>query len=198
MAHTPKLRRVDPYKRRGRSYRALCRFSTTKAGTWLAVNVAWNVDPHLLKLTKGRFSTAAPVTAALLETRGARTGRIRRTATLYFHDGDRVTIVAALRGWPKNPAWYYNLRKHPDVVFGGIPFRAEIVEDVAERERLWKLADRVYAQYADFREEARRAGRVIPLIHLVPSFPSTDASRTGHGLGSHGVRRGNQAGTARR
>src|SRR4029450_5025123 len=106
MAHTAKLRNVNPLKRRGRLYRALCRFSATKAGTWLAVNIAWKVDPYLLKLTRGRFSTARAVAAALLETRGGRTGKTRRTATLYFHDGNRVTIVAALRGWPRNPAWY--------------------------------------------------------------------------------------------
>jgi deazaflavin-dependent oxidoreductase (nitroreductase family) len=168
MAHTPKLRYVDPYKRRGRLYFALCWFSATKAGTWLAVNLAWKIDPHLLRLTRGRLSTAMPVVAALLESRGARTGQLRRTATLYFHDGDRVTIVAALRGWPRNPAWYYNLRNHPDVVFGGRPFRAEIVEDEAERRRLWGLADRIYPQYAEFREEAAKAGRAIPIVQLVP------------------------------
>jgi hypothetical protein len=69
MAHTPKLRYVDPYKRRGRLYLAVCRFSATRAGAWLSVNVAWKVDPHPLKLTRGRFSTAWPVAAALLETR---------------------------------------------------------------------------------------------------------------------------------
>ena len=168
MAQTPNLRHVDPYQRRGRLYRALCRFSATKAGAWLSVNVAWKVDPYLLKLTNGRFSTAAPVAAALLESRGARTGQPRRNATLYFHDGDRVTIIASLRGWPKNPAWYYNLRNHPNVVFGGLPLRAEIVEDEAERQRLWDLADRVYPQYADFREQAGKAGRIIPIIQLVP------------------------------
>jgi deazaflavin-dependent oxidoreductase (nitroreductase family) len=165
---TRKLRHVDPRKRRGRLYLAICRFSATKAGGWLSANVAWKIDPHLLKLTRGRFSTAWPVAAALLETRGARTGRWRRNATLYFHDGDRVTIIATLRGWPRNPAWYYNLLKHPHVVFGGQPFRAEIVEDAAERTRLWELADRVYPQYADFREQAGKVGRVVPIIQLVP------------------------------
>jgi deazaflavin-dependent oxidoreductase (nitroreductase family) len=159
---------VDPYKRRGRLYLALCRFSATRLGAWLSVNVAWKIDPYLLKLTRGRFSSAAPVAAALLETRGARTGRSRRNAALYFHDGDRVTIVASLRGWPKNPAWYYNLRKHPNVAFGGLNYRAEIVEDEAERQRLWDLADRVYPQYADFREQAARAGRIIPIVQLIP------------------------------
>ena len=168
MIDTPRLRHVDPYRRRGRLYLALCRFSATKLGAWLSVNVAWKIDPYLLKLTRGRFSTAAPLAAALLETRGARTGKPRRNATLYFHDGDRVTIIASLRGWAQNPAWYYNLRKHPDVVFGGLPFRAEIVEDEAERQRLWELADRVYPQYAGFREQARKAGRVIPIVQLVP------------------------------
>jgi deazaflavin-dependent oxidoreductase (nitroreductase family) len=168
MPRTPKLRYVDPRKGRGRLYRAVCRFSATKLGAWLSVNVAWKVDPYLLKLTRGRLCTAAPVAAGLLETRGARTGQPRRNATLYFHDGDRVTIVATLRGWPRNPAWYHNLRKHPDVTFGGLPFRAEIVEDEAERRRLWDLADRVYPQYAEFRERAGRAGRVIPIVQLDP------------------------------
>jgi len=165
MAHTPKLRYVDPYKRRGRLYLALCRFSATKAGAWLAVNIAWKVDPYLLKLTSGRFSTAGPLATALLESRGARTGQPRRNATLYFHDGDRVTIIASKRGWPTNPAWYYNLREHPDIVFGNLPFRAEIVADEAERQRLWNLADRVFPEYADYRE---KAGRVIPIFQLVP------------------------------
>src|SRR5262245_28696748 len=109
MAHARRLRHVDPGKRRGRVYRALCRLSVTRAGAWLSVNVAWKVAPLLLRLTRGRLSTATPVAVALLETRGTRSGQPRRNATLYFHDGDRVTIIAAVRGWPQHPAWYYNL-----------------------------------------------------------------------------------------
>jgi deazaflavin-dependent oxidoreductase (nitroreductase family) len=168
MARTPSLRYVDPHKRRGRLYRAVARFSATKAGAWFSVKVAWKLDPHLLKLTRGRLSTAGPLATALLESRGARTGQPRRNATLYFHDGDRVTIIASKRGWPTNPAWYHNLRKHPDVVFGGLPFRAVVVEDDAERARLWELADQVFPQYVDYRERAGRAGRVIPILQLLP------------------------------
>jgi deazaflavin-dependent oxidoreductase (nitroreductase family) len=168
MAHVSKLRYVDPHKRRGRLYLAVCRLSTTKAGLWLAEKVAWKLDPLLLTLTRGRFCTAGPVASALLETRGARTGQPRRNATLYFYDGDRVTIIASKQGRPQNPAWYHNLRKHPEIVFGGLPFRAEIVEDEAERQRLWDLADRVFPQFADYREWAGKAGRVIPIVQLVP------------------------------
>jgi deazaflavin-dependent oxidoreductase (nitroreductase family) len=168
MVRTSRLRRVDPYRRRGRLYLAVCRFSATRAGAWLSVNVAWKIDPYLLTLTRGRLSSAWPVAAALLESRGARTGKRRRNATLYFHDGDRATIIASKRGWPEHPAWYYNLRKHPDVVFGNLPFRAQVVEDEAEQQRLWDLAERVYPQYAHFREQAGKAGRVIPIVQLVP------------------------------
>lgn len=161
------LRRVDPYQRRGRLYLAVVRLSATRAGAWFSINIAWKLDPWLLEITKGRLSTARPLAAALLESRGARTGQPRKNATLYFHDGDRVTIVASKRGWRTHPAWYYNLREHPEVFYGGLPFRAELVEDEAERERLWALADRVFPAYADYRDQAARAGRVIPIFQLV-------------------------------
>jgi deazaflavin-dependent oxidoreductase (nitroreductase family) len=160
------LRYVDPYKRRGRLYRTAARLSATRPGAWFSVRIAWKLDPALLRLTRGRCSTAGPLAVALLESRGARTGRSRRNATLYFHDGDRVTIIASMRGLPKHPAWYHNLRAHPDVVYGGLPFRAELVEDEAERRRLWGLADRVFPQYTDYRERAANAGRVIPIFQL--------------------------------
>jgi deazaflavin-dependent oxidoreductase (nitroreductase family) len=165
---TPSLRYVDPEQRRGRLYLAVARFSATRVGGWLSANIAWKIDPYLLRLTRGRLSSAWPLRAALLETRGARTGQPRRNATLYFHDGDRVAIIPSLRGRARNPAWYHNLRSHPDVVYGGVPFRAEVVEDSVELERLWGLAERVYPQYATFRDQAAAAGRAIPMVRLVP------------------------------
>jgi deazaflavin-dependent oxidoreductase (nitroreductase family) len=148
-------------------YLAVARLSATRFGAWFSVNVAWKLDPLLLKLTGGRLSTTGPLAAALLESRGARTGLPRRNATLYFHDGERVTIIASKRGWPEHPAWYHNLRKYPDVLYGGLPFHAELVEDEAERRRLWELADRVFPEYADYRERAAEAGRTIPIFQLV-------------------------------
>jgi deazaflavin-dependent oxidoreductase (nitroreductase family) len=134
----------------------------------MSVHVLWKLDPSLLRLTRGRVSTSYPLRTALLETRGARSGKPRRTATLYFHDGERVTLVAALRGWPRHPAWYHNIRADPNVVYAGRPFRAEIISDAAEWQRLWELAERIYPQYAEFRASAAAAGRTIPIVQLVP------------------------------
>jgi deazaflavin-dependent oxidoreductase (nitroreductase family) len=161
------LRHVDPYRRRGRFYLAWCRISASR-GVGPLAKLGWRLDPFLLRVTRGRLSTATPLAAGLLETTGARTGRRRRNATLYFHDGDCVTIVASLRGAPRHPAWFHNLCNNADVVYNGLPFRAQVVEDPDERARLWELADRVYPPYAAFREQAARAGREIPIVQLLP------------------------------
>jgi deazaflavin-dependent oxidoreductase (nitroreductase family) len=110
---------------------------------------------------------------ALLETCGAKSGASRSNVVIYFHDGERVTIVASKLGLPQHPGWFHNLRADPDVTFGGVPMRATVVEDEAERRRLWGLADRVFAPYAAYREEAARAGRTIPIVQLSPrSLPA--------------------------
>jgi len=44
--------------------------------------------------------------------------------------------------------------------------RAEVVAGEGERERLWALADRVFAPYATYRLEAAEAGREIPIVQL--------------------------------
>ena len=105
---------------------------------------------------------------ALLETRGARTGRPRRNGVIYFHDGERVTVIASKLGLPEHPAWFHNLAANPDVKFGGEPFRAEVIDDEAARARLWQMADSVFPPYAVYRERARRAGRTIPIVQLIP------------------------------
>jgi deazaflavin-dependent oxidoreductase (nitroreductase family) len=162
------LPHVDPSKRRGFVYRVFARLTATRAMGWLSRLVIWKIDPVLLRLTGGRVGMGMLLPTALLETRGARTGQPRSNAVIYFHDGDRVTIVASKLGLPKHPAWFHNLRADPDVQLGGRPFRAHVVEDEAERDRLWHLADQVFPGYAAYRERAAEAGRTIPLVQLTP------------------------------
>jgi deazaflavin-dependent oxidoreductase (nitroreductase family) len=149
-------------------YRAYARLVGTRAMGWLSRMVGWKIDPVLMALSGGRLGTGLLLPTALLETRGARTGQPRRNAVIYFHDGERVTIVASKLGLSHHPAWFHNLRAHPDVKFGGQPFHAEIVEEESERERLWRLADRVFPAYARYRMRAAETGRTIPIVQLAP------------------------------
>ena len=164
------LRYVDPEAPRGRLYRVYARLVGTRAMGWFSRRVAWKVDPVLLRLSRGRVLLGMLLPTALLETRGARTGRPRANAVIYFHDGDRVTIVASKLGQPRHPAWFHNLVAHPEVRLGGRPFRAEVVEDTVERERLWRLACGMYPGFAVYQ---RRAGaRRIPVVVLSPERPA--------------------------
>jgi deazaflavin-dependent oxidoreductase (nitroreductase family) len=160
------LRYVDPNRPRGRFSRAYAALSSTRFGRFISSKVMWKVDPYLLRATRGRVGMGLVLPTALLETRGAKSGAVRRNAVIYFHDGDRVTIVASKAGADKHPAWFHNLCAHPDVTFGGIPMRATVVGDEAERERIWTLADRVFAPYSTYREEAAKAERAIPIVQL--------------------------------
>jgi deazaflavin-dependent oxidoreductase (nitroreductase family) len=166
-----RLKHVDPDRRPGAFSRANAAFANTRLGRFLSVHVVWKVDPWLMRVTGGRLGFGVGIPTALLETTGTKSGAARSNAVIYFHDGERVTIVASKIGLPTHPAWFHNLRAHPEVTFGGIPMRAEIITDEAERERIWVLADCVFAPYAVYRREAAEAGRTIPIVQLYPVAP---------------------------
>ena len=165
---TRRLKHVDPNRPPGRFSRAYAAFSNTRLGRFLSIHVVWRLDPYLMRLSGGRVGFDLMIPTALLETRGARSEKPRRTVVIYFHDGERVTVVASQLGLSSHPAWFHNLVAHPDVILGGISMRATVVRDEAERRRLWILADRVFAPYAAYRREAASAGREIPIVQLVP------------------------------
>ena len=169
------LKYVDPNRPRSLFSRAYAAFSATRLGRFLSAKVVWKVDPYLLRATRGRVGMGLVLPTALLETRGAKSGAVRRNAVIYFHDADRVTIIASKAGHEKHPAWFHNLCAHPDVTFGGIPMRAMVVADEAERQRLWTLADRVFAPYATYRRDAAKANRTIPIIQLTAREPGAPA-----------------------
>lgn len=160
------LKRVDPTRPTGAFARTYATLATTCFARYVSSRVGWKLDPILLRVSRGRLATTLVFPTALLETQGAKSGTRRLHAVIYFHDGETVTIAASNAGSSKHPAWYYNLRAHPDVVLGGIPMRAKVVHDEADRERLWAMADRVFPAYATYRREATAAHRTIPLIHL--------------------------------
>jgi F420H(2)-dependent quinone reductase len=104
----------------------------------------------------------------LLEQVGAKSGRPRTSMLFYTRDGENLVLVASKGGHPRNPAWFHNLRAHPDTVVQVGSRRVAVhahVADAGERERLWPKVVAVYGGYETYR---RRAGREIPLVVLEP------------------------------
>ena len=92
------LKHVDPNRPRSMFSRALAALANTRLGRFLSVHVVWKVDPFLMRATGGRVGMGLGMPTALLETRGAKSGAARRNVVIYFHDGERVTIVASKLG----------------------------------------------------------------------------------------------------
>lgn len=104
----------------------------------------------------------------LLDHVGARSGVERTTPLVYVEDGDTLVLVASKGGYPKNPAWFHNLRAHPDTTVQVGSQRRAVRARVAspsERARLWPKAVAVYGGYAGYQE---RTDREIPLVILEP------------------------------
>lgn len=161
------LRYIDPTHRRSRLTPLMARLGTNPIANVISRRIGWKLDPILLRITRGRLASTLVIPTTVIETRGARTGSLRRNAVIYFNDSpDRVVIAASHAGQPHSPSWYYNLLTNPEVTIGGVPARASVVDDVDERNRLWQLADRVFPAFHAYRTRAAESDRSIPLITL--------------------------------
>ena len=161
--------RVDPNRRRGPLGRAYVRFARSPLGRWIGINIATRVDPLLVRLTGGRVTLGVVLPVAMLTTRGARSGQERVNPIVYFNDGEDIVLIASSFGRERHPAWYHNIRAHPEVSLrvGATTGRytgREVEGD--ERDRLWTLACQVYPGYEDYR--LRASHRRIPVLRLVP------------------------------
>lgn len=104
----------------------------------------------------------------LLDHVGAKSGTRRTTPLVYFDDGRNVVVVASKGGHPKHPAWYHNLRAHPDITVQIGSERRAVHARVAtadEHSRLWPKAVQTYSGYRGYQE---RTEREIPLVILEP------------------------------
>ena len=164
---------ADRRARMSRSQRLQEDFAKSRAGGWYYINIAGRIDPLILRATKGRWSLSPGSPVLLLRTTGARSGRPRETALLYARDRDRIILIASKAGNPNHPAWYHNLRAHPEVEVlarrRSGRYVATEVTDEAERDRLWAIATRVYAGFETY--QGRTGGRRIPVIVLERMTP---------------------------
>ncbi len=129
------------------------------------------VHRGLLFVSRDRIGWSAMDMPVLeLTTTGRKSGRphsVMLTSPLQEDGG--LVIVASRGGDDQHPAWFLNLREHPEVdvlVRGGTAqrMRARVVGP-DERRRLWPLVTADHSNYADYQ---KRTTREIPLVLLEP------------------------------
>lgn len=105
----------------------------------------------------------------LLTTTGRRSGQLRTSALLYVEDGERIILVAAQGGLPRNPMWFLNLQADPEVTIqtGSVvrTMRARAADD-AERAELWPRLIRHYKGWAQYQSWTER---IIPVVICEPA-----------------------------
>jgi len=102
----------------------------------------------------------------ILTSRGARTGKLRKTALMRVEEEGRYAVVASLGGAPRNPAWYHNLKADPHVELqDGATKRDYTAREVSgdEKAAWWARAVSAWPDYATYQT---RTERQIPVFVL--------------------------------
>jgi len=161
------------YDRANRVHKILRRFAASGPGSWLFARIAHHLDRPIHRLTHGRHtlgSAIAGLPVVMLTTTGARSGRSRTVPVLGIPFSDGVAVIASNFGQHHQPAWYYNLRAHPDahVVIDGVgrPVRA-VEADGDRRAEIWSEGLRVYPGFSQY--ERRASHRRISVFVLEPA-----------------------------
>lgn len=134
-----------------------------------------HLDRAVFRLSGGRatFSAwAAGLPVVMLETTGARSGKLRALPVLAFPEGENLVVVASNYGQSRHPGWYHNLTANPRgaVILNGASreIEATVIKDPVERERLFAEISRAVILFDAYRRRTDQVGREIPLLRLRP------------------------------
>lgn len=114
--------------------------------------------------TQGTTLRGMPV--ILLTTRGAKSGKLRKTPLMRVEHGGEYAVVASLGGAPKHPVWYYNVQADPRVELrDGTTLHDMVAREVTGEEKAlwWGRAVEAFPDYADYQT---KTDREIPVFVL--------------------------------
>ncbi|WP_326769657.1 nitroreductase family deazaflavin-dependent oxidoreductase [Streptomyces sp. NBC_01591] len=117
--------------------------------------------------TEGNTMRGMPV--IVLTTRGARSGRIRKTPLMRVEHNGTYAVVASQGGAPKHPVWYHNIVADPRVELQDGPVRQDMNAREAtgeEKDLWWQRAVKAFPDYADYQLKTERQ---IPVLVLEPA-----------------------------
>jgi deazaflavin-dependent oxidoreductase (nitroreductase family) len=158
--------------RPNRLQRSLFFIPKSALGSGIAARFLHYVDGPVLRLSGGRYSVTslfAGLPIVNVTTIGAKSGQPRSVPLVAIPDGAQVILIASNFGQKRHPAWYYNLRAHPEVQ---LTYEGKTVTYLAretagaERERCWQRAVDLYSGYAAYKRRAEQ--RTIGVFLLTP------------------------------
>ncbi|MFI1535380.1 nitroreductase family deazaflavin-dependent oxidoreductase [Streptomyces anandii] len=118
--------------------------------------------------TKGTTLMDTGMPVILLTTRGARSGKIRKTPLMRVEHGGRYAVVASQGGAPKHPFWYFNLKADPRVELQDGPRKQDMTAREVTGEEKAQWWERAVAAYPPYAEYQQKTSREIPVFVLEP------------------------------
>ncbi|MCT9143559.1 nitroreductase family deazaflavin-dependent oxidoreductase [Streptomyces violarus] len=119
--------------------------------------------------TEGTTLQGSKMPVVVLTSRGAKSGKLRKTPVMRVEHEGRYAAVASLGGAPKHPVWYFNLKSDPHVELQDGPRKQDMTaREVTgeEKSQWWDRAVAAYPAYADYQ---KKTDREIPLFVLEPA-----------------------------
>ncbi|WP_211210942.1 nitroreductase family deazaflavin-dependent oxidoreductase [Sporichthya polymorpha] len=136
---------------------------------FVLTKIATKIHVAIFRRTKGRVMgnfDGAPL--LVLHHRGAKTGRPRATPVIYLEDGKDLVVVASMGGQDVNPAWYHNLRAHPEIEVDIRGRRRAVRARPATAEEMTALWPRLSRMWPAFEDYKKRTDREFPVFLLEP------------------------------
>jgi len=155
-----------------RLQRLVQRFVALPRVTRFFSHIVHKADGPVLRWSGGRYSFSrwlAGFPTIYVTMTGARSGQARSLPLNGLPENGRFVLVASNLGRSSHPGWYFNMKKHPDVLVlkDGETRRFRAREtDGQERERYWEMALDWYPGYDVYRLTA--GTRSIPVMVLEP------------------------------
>jgi deazaflavin-dependent oxidoreductase (nitroreductase family) len=119
----------------------------------------------LIERTGGKEGmTMRDMPVILLVTKGAKSGKIRKTPLMRVEHDGAFALVASLGGAPKHPVWYFNLVADPHLELQDGTERSDMVarEVTGDEKAVWW--ERAVAAYPDYADYQRKTDREIPVF----------------------------------
>ena len=127
------------------------------------------VNVWVYRLSKGKFMNrllGKPI--CLVTMTGAKSNKKRTIPLMYVPYENSFVLVASQGGLPKNPSWFYNLKKHPEITieYGGVKYFLVARQlDKEERAKVWPTCLAYWPDYAVYQQ---RTTREIPVFLCEP------------------------------
>lgn len=151
-------------------HRMMRRFASTTVGAALLRPTAHRLDRLITTVTGGRSSFAGVATGipvVMLTTTGAKSGEPRTVAVYGIPHPDGLALIASNFGGARHPAWYHNLKAHPEatVAIGRDAWHATArLASPGERDEIWAKGLELYPGWRKY--EVRAGKRHIEAFVL--------------------------------